>query len=105
MANKQTALRVVTPTIQPTHQITCDNFGHSWFEEPVDWTPSWGYPVSLRCSRCDSQRRDVYDQTGNLSMRRYLFSAIHRARLDASRGEFGRLTRAQRIERILHVER
>lgn len=52
---------------------TCKAIGHAWDTVPSDWTPEWGTPLTVRCMRCGTERRDTIDQTGDLSTRRYLY--------------------------------
>lgn len=47
---------------------------HAWFDAPTDWTPPFpGTPFTLRCERCGTERRDVYDLRGDLMLRRYVY--------------------------------
>jgi hypothetical protein len=46
--------------------------GHSWHHVPSDWTPKIGVPMTVRCERCDMERRDTVDRnSGVVVARRY----------------------------------
>jgi hypothetical protein len=51
--------------------IRCRTLGHAWIDVDSTWTPSWGIPLTLRCERCDMERRDTINNAGELSTRRY----------------------------------
>jgi hypothetical protein len=41
---------------------TCRLLGHAWHEVPSDWNPPAGVePMTVRCERCDMERRDQID--------------------------------------------
>lgn len=50
---------------------------HAWHEVPSDWaeaSPLLGQPFTVRCERCDTERRDIIgDNTGELVSRRYVY--------------------------------
>ena len=47
---------------------------HSWHEVPSDWTPEWGVPFTLRCERCNCERRDTVHRTSaEVLNRRYIY--------------------------------
>jgi hypothetical protein len=51
----------------------CDLLRHAWFEVPGDWNPPFDLtPMTLRCERCGSERRDGIDRMGNLGYRVYV---------------------------------
>ncbi len=52
---------------------TCKAIGHAWDKVPSDWTPPWGTPLTIRCMRCGTERRDVIDSLGDVSSRRYVY--------------------------------
>lgn len=56
----------------PDDYITCRTYGHAWFEYDSNWTPLFGTPITLRCERCESERRDTIDSLGRVAGRRYL---------------------------------
>ncbi len=58
----------------PREYTTCRSIGHMWIETDVETAPQWGVPLWLRCERCNSVRKDVYDINGNLSHRSYAHS-------------------------------
>lgn len=50
---------------------------HAWHEVPSDWTnnmgPSEGVPFTVKCERCDMERRDILGtNTGEVVSRRYI---------------------------------
>jgi hypothetical protein len=62
----------------PDDYITCRTWGHAWFEYDSNWTPMFGTPVTLRCERCNAERRDTIDGRGNVASRRYLLPESYR---------------------------
>lgn len=51
----------------------CRLLGHSWHTVPSDWTAEYGVPMTVRCERCDMERRDqVSRATGMVEARRYV---------------------------------
>lgn len=53
---------------------TCRLLGHSWHPVPSDWTPLFGEPMTVRCERCDMERRDSVERgTGFVLARRYTY--------------------------------
>ena len=51
--------------------VRCRTLGHSWFDYDSNWTPSFGIPMTLRCERCGTERRDTVSDFGKLLGRRY----------------------------------
>jgi hypothetical protein len=51
--------------------VRCRTLGHSWFDYDSTWTPSFGIPMTLRCERCGTERRDTVSDFGKLLGRRY----------------------------------
>jgi hypothetical protein len=46
---------------------------HAWHEVPSDWTPEFGVPFTVRCERCNTERRDALQRnTGEVLSRRYI---------------------------------
>lgn len=55
---------------------SCRLLGHLWHIVPSDWTPSFGVPMTVRCERCDIERRDTLSRnTGHVESRRYTYPA------------------------------
>jgi hypothetical protein len=47
---------------------------HAWHIVPSDWTPVGGEPFTVRCERCNTERRDTIGRnTGELVSRRYVY--------------------------------
>lgn len=51
--------------------VRCRTIGHSWFDYDSNWETSMGYPLTLRCERCGTERRDVIGTYGQLVSRHY----------------------------------
>jgi cytochrome c2 len=50
----------------------CRLLGHAWHEVPSDWSAEGGLPMTVRCERCDMERRDTVGRnTGEVVSRRY----------------------------------
>lgn len=65
----------------------CRTYGHAWFEADSDWfadfAVSRGNPLTLRCDRCTTERREVIGTTGRLENRYYVYPSGYQY----SRGE------------------
>ena len=62
------------PNIQGYAYGVCRLLGHAWHHVPSDWTPQFGEPMTVRCERCDMERRDsVQRGTGEVLSRRYTY--------------------------------
>jgi hypothetical protein len=60
--------------VTPAPFRKCRTFGHQMDDVPGDWTPSFGVPVTMRCMRCGTERRDsVNRSTGAVESRRYVY--------------------------------
>ena len=55
--------------------IRCRTYGHAWDEFYPDdlGPPEFGWRLSLRCTRCTSQRHDTIDHIGQVGQRRYIY--------------------------------
>jgi len=63
-----------TNSLSGYHFGICRLLGHAWHSVPSDWTPQFGEPMTLRCERCDMERRDsVQRGTGEVLSRRYTY--------------------------------
>jgi hypothetical protein len=52
----------------------CRLLGHAWHHVPSDWKPEFGEPMTVRCERCDMERRDSVERgTGYVLSRRYTY--------------------------------
>jgi hypothetical protein len=54
----------------------CRIYGHAWEEFYPDnlGTPLYGWRLSLRCTRCTTERHDTIDHIGQISQRRYIYA-------------------------------
>lgn len=52
--------------------IRCNTIGHAWFDVPADWSAEFGIPVTLRCERCGTERRESFNRYGDLLTRHYV---------------------------------
>jgi hypothetical protein len=68
------------PTIEHERQgfVRCGTLGHSWDDYLTKWTTSAGIPLTLRCGRCGTERRDVIGAFGQLINRHYVYPAHYR---------------------------
>ena|ERR1700749_3691695 len=55
--------------------LKCRTYGHAWDEFYPDTlgAPVYGWRLSLRCTRCTTERHDVIDSIGAVSQRRYIY--------------------------------
>lgn len=51
----------------------CRTYGHAWFEADSDWKSDMGTPLTLRCERCMTERREVISRLGHLHSRHYVY--------------------------------
>lgn len=52
----------------------CRRLGHAWFDVASDWSPTLGHPLTYRCDRCGTERREqVGPNTGELISRHYAY--------------------------------
>jgi hypothetical protein len=60
--------------------LRCRTYSHSWDEFfPIDLAAPWyGWRLSLRCTRCATERHDNYDFKGRVMSRRYLYPEGYR---------------------------
>jgi hypothetical protein len=58
--------------------VRCGTMGHSWFDYDSNWTTRMGTPLTLRCERCGTERRDVIGTYGNLVSRSYAYPDHYR---------------------------
>lgn len=56
--------------------LRCRTYNHAWDEfAPIDLEqPLYGWRLSLRCTRCMTERHDTYDFKGRLMGRRYRYA-------------------------------
>ena len=61
----------------------CRLLGHLWHVVPSDWTPMFGVPMTVRCERCNIERRDSLNRnTGEVQNRRYAYPAGYQFKHD-----------------------
>jgi hypothetical protein len=80
--------------------LRCNTIGHSWHDyDSSEWRPQFGTPLTLRCERCGTERRDVIGQSGDIIQRHYHYPAHYRYAKGTrpSRSEFRQMLLAQRI--------
>lgn len=52
----------------------CRTIGHAWFEaDSSEWKTDAGVPITLRCERCMTERREAWTRTGVLLFRTYVY--------------------------------
>lgn len=64
------------PTIDHEREgfVRCGTLGHSWHDyDTVGWSTTMGTPLTLRCERCGTERRDVIGAYGQLVYRHYAY--------------------------------
>ena len=67
---------IFVPTIDHEREgfIRCGTLGHAWHDyDTVGWTTTMGVPLTLRCERCGTERRDVIGAYGQLVTRHYAY--------------------------------
>ena len=69
------AAMTVLDTPVTTAFSRCRSYGHAWEEfNPVDmYAPVYGWRLSLRCLRCQTERHDNLDFKGRVIGRRYIY--------------------------------
>jgi hypothetical protein len=55
--------------------VRCRTYGHAWDEFFPDdlGVPMYGWRLSLRCTRCLTERHDIVERTGAIGGRRYIY--------------------------------
>ena len=58
----------------------CYTLGHAWVDYDSNWNPGFGTPLTLRCERCGTERRDIINpNTGQLLPgRKYIYPQGYR---------------------------
>lgn len=52
----------------------CRLLGHLWHVVPSDWKATIGHPMTVRCERCNIERRDqIGSNTGEVVARKYQY--------------------------------
>lgn len=66
---------LTTPQWERTQFAYCYAWGHAWDPyDGSDWRPLMGRDgVVLRCLRCGTERRELYNLRGDLSTRQYAY--------------------------------
>ena len=64
----------MNPYVKGYQYGACRLLGHMWHVVPSDWTPTFGVPMTVRCERCDIERRDTVNRSsGEVQSRRYTY--------------------------------
>jgi len=58
--------------------IRCNTMGHAWHDYDSNWSTGMGTPLTLRCERCGTERRDVIGSFGQLVSRSYAYPAFYK---------------------------
>ena len=53
--------------------LRCNTLGHAWHDYDSTWNTEMGSPLTLRCERCGTERRDVIGTYGQLVTRSYVY--------------------------------
>jgi hypothetical protein len=64
--------------------LRCRIYRHAWDEFYPDdlGVPLYGWRLSLRCTRCTTERHDVIDHIGQLAQRQYIYPDGYRMARD-----------------------
>jgi hypothetical protein len=64
--------------------LRCRIYGHAWDEFYPDdlGVPLYGWRLSLRCTRCTTERHDVIDHIGQVGQRRYIYAPDYQMHRD-----------------------
>jgi hypothetical protein len=66
--------QLTTPQYDRTQFVRCNTLGHSWYDYDSNWAvPSGTAPLTLRCERCGTERRDIINALGLLVGRSYSY--------------------------------
>lgn len=64
----------LNPYVRGYRYGECRLLGHLWMIVPSDWTPHRGEAMTVRCERCDIERRDCVERnTGEVVSRTYRY--------------------------------
>lgn len=64
----------LNPYVKQYRYGHCRLLGHMWMVVPSDWTPTHGEAMTVRCERCDIERRDCINRnTGDVESRKYQY--------------------------------
>lgn len=90
------------PTIEHERQgfVRCGTLGHSWHDYDSNWTTNMGIPLTLRCERCGTERRDTIGAYGQLVNRHYAYPEFYKYPRGErpTRSEFRMLLLRQRMQ-------
>lgn len=91
------------PTVEHERMgfVRCGTLGHSWHDyDSVGWSTNMGTPLTLRCERCGTERRDVIGSFGQLVSRSYSYPEFYKYPKGTrpSRDEFRMLLLMQRMQ-------
>ena len=74
--------------------VRCRVFGHKWDEYDSSWTPLWGDPITVRCERCTTERRDTIGNNELLIQRHYEYPDDYKLAVESAFG-VGKPTHAE----------
>lgn len=90
------------PTIEHERQgfVRCGTLGHSWHDYDSNWRTDMGIPLTLRCERCGTERRDVIGAFGQLVTRHYEYPEHYKygKGLRPDRSQFRMMLLMQRMQ-------
>jgi hypothetical protein len=74
--------------------LRCRTYGHAWDEFYPDnlGIPMYGWRLSLRCVRCETERHDIIERTGAVGARRYIYPDGYKLGREAASREEMRLS-------------
>jgi hypothetical protein len=77
-----TVARIRGGDVIPDAFVRCRTYNHSWDEFfPIDLeSPAYGWRLSLRCTRCGTERHDNIDFKGGVMGRRYIYAEGYQQR-------------------------
>lgn len=71
MTDQLAAAVMTTADHERLGYLRCNTLGHAWHDYDSNWKPEFGTPLTLRCERCGMERRDAFNDHGDLLNRHY----------------------------------
>ena len=92
-------LGLTTAQYDRSQYLRCSTYGHAWFDYDSNWTPMWGTPLTLRCERCGTERRDTIGAAGQVVGRHYDYPTGYKYSKGTrpTRSQFRQMLLAKRI--------